>query len=121
MSNQQSNKAKFIVSILAMTSLAALAPAANAQTVKPSVATENILNRADLNTNSSEAQLWKKPSSPVLERIGNEKNPYLNTHNKGCNEVCGKRKPGDLKTPSNGIDSTINPGVLNKPLPQIRK
>lgn len=124
MSNQQSNKAKFIVSILAMTSLAALAPAANAQTIKPNTATENILNRANLNTNSTQRQFTKKAPSPVLERLEKPLGTNaLDKKNGTCpwNLSCLKRKPGTLKTPINGIDSTINPGVLNKPLPQIRK
>lgn len=67
MSNQQSNKTKFIVGILAMTSLAALAPAANAQSLKLSASTENILSRASLNTDSVNKRELRRKLSLIQE------------------------------------------------------
>lgn len=88
MSNQQSNKAKFIASILAITSLAALPPVANAQTVKPSNATRKILNRANLNTNSNQRQFTNKKPSRTLERLNK---PVANTKKRGANGICFNR------------------------------
>lgn len=119
MSNQQSNKTKFIIGILAMTSLAALAPSANAQTVKPSAATENILNRANLNTDSVKKQQPGGGLSPSIERLDRTKlgDPLRACDGGGStNNICSKK-------PGLGRDSIKNPAPikLDQPLPQIRK
>lgn len=67
MSIRNSNQLKVMLGIITLTSLAALTPSAYAQV--PVKATDNILNRANLNTNTIKLNQPDSKLSPSVERI----------------------------------------------------
>ncbi|MEH2239143.1 hypothetical protein [Nostoc sp.] len=124
MSTKKSSQVKFILSILAMTSVAALNSAVNAQTVKPDATVDTFLNRANLSSKSTKVQNIRiEKLSPTVERINNSSKlqRQLEAGDNGCNGSCGIRKPSD-RGREVIIDRANRSGsLLNQSLPQIRK
>ncbi|WP_460206792.1 hypothetical protein [Scytonema sp. NUACC21] len=122
MFNSKESKVKVILSILAMTSIAALTPSAYAQTAKPGKSVDNILNRANINTNSTELQRHRDLSSPSIEKLPEGLKPggINGILDGGCNNgKCGGK-------PNIGREVLTNPGInpasgLNQSLPQIHR
>jgi hypothetical protein len=113
MSTQKSSKIKFIFSMIAMTSIAALNPAVNAQTPQPG-AVDNLLNRANLSTDSIKVRpgVVNNVTPSVQKLPGTIKPGGENAHNFGCvNAGCAERLPNNGRR-------IINPTILNE---QIRK
>lgn len=125
MSTKKSSQVKFILSILAMTSVAALNSAVNAQTVKPDATVDTFLNRANLSTESRKIQNIRiEKLSPSVERINNSSKPktQLDLFDGSCNNgSCPAKTPSNLKREL--ITDPINRSgsLLNQSLPQIRK
>ncbi|MEH2196004.1 MAG: hypothetical protein V7K98_25640 [Nostoc sp.] len=126
MSTKKANQVKFILGILAMTSVAALNSAVNAQTLKPDATVDAFLNRANLSTKSTKIQNTTiEKVSPTVERINNSSilQRQLDDVNGSCpkNGACGVKKPSErgrelITDPINRSGS-----LLNQSLPQIRK
>lgn len=125
MSTKKASQVKFILSILAMTSVAALNSAVNAQTLKPGATVDAFLNRANLSTKSTKVQNTTiEKVSPTVERLNNSSKlqRQLEDGNGTCNGSCsGGKKPSDrgrelITDPINRSGS-----LLNQSLPQIRK
>ncbi len=84
------NKIKFWLGIIAMTGFAALSPVANAAIAKPA-AVSNILNRANLNVDSSELQQHNQQSTPSVQQLpgGFKLAAISRSNNSGCsNNSC---------------------------------
>jgi hypothetical protein len=64
----KASKVKFVLGMIAMSSIAALAPAANAATLKSNQALGDILSQAKLNLDSS-TQQQANSTSPSLEQL----------------------------------------------------
>lgn len=83
----KASKVKFMLGMIAMSSIAALAPAANAATLKSNPAAfGDILSQAKLNLDSPQ-QLQASSVLPSLEKL----NPSLRRQaddNYGCNQSC---------------------------------
>ncbi|HEY9602549.1 MAG TPA: hypothetical protein V6C85_13120 [Allocoleopsis sp.] len=108
---------QFVLGLLALTSIAALPPAAHAQIAKPSTTVDNILNRANLSTDSSKLQPSTQQLSPSLERL-NDPSKLRDDQNGVCNGSCSK--------PIDKSDLLTNPATLpatqlNQSLPQLRQ
>jgi hypothetical protein len=92
MSNNIS-KIKFILSLLAVTSVAALNPSAYAQNIKPGNV-DNFLNRANLNTNFPQVQPRENINlTPSVQKLPDSLKPGATQEsgNGGCvNVVCSK-------------------------------
>ena len=84
----KASKVKFMLGMIAMSSIAALAPAANAATLKSNPAAfGDILSQAKLNLDSPQ-QLQASSVLPSLEKL----NPSLRRQGAGdgtCNTACG--------------------------------
>ncbi|MBN3926198.1 hypothetical protein [Nostoc sp. NMS4] len=125
MSAKKSNQVKFILSILAMSSVAAFSSGVNAQTLKPDTTVDTFLNRANLTTKSTKIQDTKlQKLSPTVERINNSSKfqRQLDSQNSGgcTNTSCGVKNPSQqgrelITDPINRSGS-----LLNQSLPQIR-
>jgi hypothetical protein len=79
----KASKVKFVLGMIAMSSIAALAPAANAATLKSNQALGDILSQAKLNLDSPQ-QLQASSVLPSLEKL----NPSLKRQNDGINDGC---------------------------------
>jgi hypothetical protein len=92
MSTQKSSKIKFIFSMIAMTSIAALNPAVNAQTPQPG-AVDNLLNRANLSTDSIKVRPGVVNNlTPSIQRLpGTLKPGGAAAHNGVCDGSCSGR------------------------------
>ena len=125
MSTKKFSQVKFILSILAMTSVAALNSAVNAQTVKPDATVDTFLNRANLSTKSTKIKNTRLENlSPTIERLNNSSKlqRQLEDGNGTCNGSCG----GGKKPSERGRELITDPinrsgSLLNQSLPQIRK
>ncbi|MEH2283855.1 MAG: hypothetical protein V7K90_21435 [Nostoc sp.] len=126
MSTKKSNQVKFILSILAMSSVAAFSSGVNAQTIKPDTTVDTFLNRANLSAKSTKVQdIRLQNLSPSVERINNSSKlqRQLDSQNSGgcSNGSCGIKKPSQqgrelITDPINRSGS-----LLNQSIPQIRK
>ncbi|TVP56065.1 MAG: hypothetical protein EA343_24535 [Nodularia sp. (in: Bacteria)] len=120
MSKNNTSKIKFILSILAITSVAALNPAAYAQNIKPGNV-DNFLTRANLNPNSSQLQRRDIDNVPsAVEKLpdGFKPNGAEDKFNVVCNGSCGK-KPNAEELKKNPINP--NDSIRQLPQRQIRR
>ncbi len=69
----KANRVKFVLGMIAMTSLAAITPAANAASFKSNPALGNIMSQAKLNLDSPTQQLQANSKSPSLEQLALKK------------------------------------------------
>ena len=69
MSTNKASQVKFVLGIIAMTSVAALTPAANAKTLESSSVLQNIMSQAKLSLDSPMQQLNKPLATPSLEKL----------------------------------------------------
>ncbi len=100
------NKIKLMLGVFAMTSVAALTPSVNAE---PTSSYNGILNRANLNLESSSLQQTESQSSPTLEKpdLSNQLGTRACDGGGSTNNICSKKpfRNGQLTTPS---DSRLN-------------
>jgi hypothetical protein len=86
MSLRNANQLKVLLGIITLTSVAALTPTAYAQV--PVKATDNILNRANLNTNTIKVDQQNLKLSPSVEQIPGLSKRQNSDGNGICNGGC---------------------------------
>jgi hypothetical protein len=103
MSAHKPNQLKFMLGMIAMTSFAALTPAAHAET-----AVVNIMQRANLSVASAKLQPGQQLSPSVQQLPGSTKlRKAVDDNNGACNGACGGKLTGhDLVT-----NPAINSGI----------
>lgn len=114
-------KIKFILSLLAVTSVAALNPSAYAQNVKPGNV-DGFLNRANLNTVSPQLQLRENNNLPAsVQKLPNGFKPGSSIDKcdggGSTNFICGKKPQTENQLRTNPVNS--NGSLLNRSVPQI--
>ncbi|MBI1241634.1 hypothetical protein [Umezakia ovalisporum] len=114
MSTNNTNKIKLILSILAVTSVAALNPSAYSQTVKPGNI-DNFLNRANLNINPGQLEPTEINKLPAVEKLptGTIKKPGAEAWNVSCNGACAdpvKKQINQNSLPQIQKNPVLKPG-----------
>lgn len=110
MSTNRTHNLKCLLGFLALTSVAALTPVAEA---KPPIASQTLLNRSGLQIESTTDTIRREGTfKPSLETIKPGKNGGLAGHNFGCNQGCNKK-------PSETLTNRATP--INHSTPQLRR
>jgi hypothetical protein len=111
MSNRQPSHVKFMLGLLAITSIASIMPGVQAQTVDPDTngsPSNGILQRANLKLDSSQYQQGSN-TSPSLEQLStpSKLDRVSDSVNSGCvNTACRK--------PLKDFNSNVNPGLYQR-------